>query len=242
MGFGINEPFKSSWHASNSLKKHVNKDCMTDRIYSLDSLFLPDCFSYNSHVTFPWWNNSPSRSLKIVEIHGVDPNIRSTRRRYWSNQCGYDLLADFELKRGCHDASLVVAHLQLMALVGETLLAFKAGRAFRREGTNIVEPSPVKGAIYITNGEDGLLHFIWKDRVTNNIEEVRFSISLYMVVSCIWDSRTLYYFLSTHRSWRWIKWPRVEYMSSSSRLLIKDTSWVPSLNCTTLFINLSSFS
>ena len=157
---------------------------------------------------------------------------------------GYDdLLADFELMRGWHDASLVVAHLQLMALVGgETLLAFKAGRAFRREGTNIVEPSPVKGAIYITNGEDGLLHFVWKDRVTNNIEEVRFSISLHMVVSCIWDSRTLYYFLSTHRSWRWIKWPRVEYMSSSSRLLIKDISWVLSCNCTTLFINLSSFS
>jgi len=70
-----------------------------------------------------------------------------------------------------------------MALVGgETLLAFKAGRAFRREGTNIVEPSPVKGAIYITNGEDGLLHFVWKDRVTNNIEEVSPSIFLQTVV------------------------------------------------------------
>ena len=54
----------------------------------------------------------------------------------------------------------------------EILLAFKAGRAFRREGTNIVEPSPTKGAIYLTNGEDGLLHFIWKNRVTNAIEEV----------------------------------------------------------------------
>jgi 26S proteasome regulatory subunit N13 len=73
-----------------------------------------------------------------------------------------------------------------MALVdGEILLAFKAGRAFRREGTNIVEPSPVKGAIYITNGEDGLLHFVWKDRVTNNIEEVRFSILLHCVASCV---------------------------------------------------------
>jgi hypothetical protein len=59
-----------------------------------------------------------------------------------------------------------------MALAGgETLLAFKAGRAFRREGSNVVEPSPVKGAIYLTNGEDGLLHFIWKDRVTNDIQE-----------------------------------------------------------------------
>lgn len=28
-----------------------------------------------------------------------------------------------------------------------------------------------KGAIMITNGEDGLLHFIWKNRVTNDVEE-----------------------------------------------------------------------
>jgi hypothetical protein len=55
----------------------------------------------------------------------------------------------------------------------DIVLAFKAGRAFRREGTNIVEPSPTKGAIYLTNGEDGLLHFFWKDRTTNTIEEVR---------------------------------------------------------------------
>jgi 26S proteasome regulatory subunit N13 len=54
----------------------------------------------------------------------------------------------------------------------DIVLAFKAGRAFRREGTNIVEPSPTKGAIYLTNGEDGLLHFFWKDRTTNAIEEV----------------------------------------------------------------------
>ncbi|KAJ3515388.1 hypothetical protein NLJ89_g1787 [Agrocybe chaxingu] len=54
----------------------------------------------------------------------------------------------------------------------EILLAFKAGRAFRREGSNVVEPNPTKGAIYLTNGvEDGLLHFIWRNRVTNDIEE-----------------------------------------------------------------------
>ena len=29
----------------------------------------------------------------------------------------------------------------------EARIAFKAGRAFRREGTNIVEPSATKGAI-----------------------------------------------------------------------------------------------
>ncbi|KAF8158332.1 proteasome complex subunit Rpn13 ubiquitin receptor-domain-containing protein [Crassisporium funariophilum] len=53
----------------------------------------------------------------------------------------------------------------------DILLSFKAGRAFRREGANVVEPSPTKGAIYLTNGDDGLLHFIWRNRTTNEIEE-----------------------------------------------------------------------
>jgi hypothetical protein len=52
------------------------------------------------------------------------------------------------------------------------LLAFKAGRAFRREGTNSVDPSPTKGAIILKNGDDGLLHFMWKNRSTNEVEEV----------------------------------------------------------------------
>lgn len=56
--------------------------------------------------------------------------------------------------------------------MAETLLAFKAGRAFRREGSNLVEPSATKGAILLQNGDDGLLHFIWKNRVTNSVEEV----------------------------------------------------------------------
>jgi hypothetical protein len=51
-----------------------------------------------------------------------------------------------------------------------SILAFKAGRAFRREGTNIVEPSADKGAIVIER-EDDLLHFIWKSRVTEETEE-----------------------------------------------------------------------
>ncbi|KXN88213.1 hypothetical protein AN958_07672 [Leucoagaricus sp. SymC.cos] len=53
----------------------------------------------------------------------------------------------------------------------DTLLAFKAGRAFRREGTNIIEPSPTKGAILLINGDDGLLHFQWKNRESGNVEE-----------------------------------------------------------------------
>ncbi|KAI0801915.1 adhesion regulating molecule [Irpex lacteus] len=52
-------------------------------------------------------------------------------------------------------------------------IAFKAGRAFRRENTNWVDPSPIKGAIVLQNGDDGLLHFIWRNRVTNeNVEDL----------------------------------------------------------------------
>jgi len=51
-----------------------------------------------------------------------------------------------------------------------TLLAFKAGRAFRRSGTNFVDPDTTKGAI-ILKKEDDLLHFIWKNRATNQVEE-----------------------------------------------------------------------
>jgi 26S proteasome regulatory subunit N13 len=54
----------------------------------------------------------------------------------------------------------------------DTHLAFKAGRAFRREGTNFVDPNPTKGAIILASGEDGLLHFMWKNRETDEIEEV----------------------------------------------------------------------
>ncbi|THV05249.1 adhesion regulating molecule [Dendrothele bispora CBS 962.96] len=55
--------------------------------------------------------------------------------------------------------------------MAETLLAFKAGRASRRGATNFVDPNPTKGAIMLTMGEDGLLHFMWKNRTTNDVEE-----------------------------------------------------------------------
>ena len=60
--------------------------------------------------------------------------------------------------------------------MAETRLAFKAGRAFRRGNTNFVDPDPTKGAILLQNGpDDGLLHFVWKDRTSGAVEEVRFS-------------------------------------------------------------------
>ncbi|KAG1718264.1 adhesion regulating molecule [Suillus lakei] len=58
----------------------------------------------------------------------------------------------------------------LTSTSGRTILAFKAGRAFRRAGTNFVDASPTKGAIVLTN-EDGLLHFMWKDRTTGELGE-----------------------------------------------------------------------
>lgn len=99
------------------------------------------------------------------------------------------LLADFKVITDASSRSLTslnqthTTHTDNPAMSireSEIVLAFKAGRAFRREGTNIVEPSPTKGAIYLTNGEDGLLHFIWKNRTTNTIEEV--NLDTYIIV------------------------------------------------------------
>ncbi|KAF8743912.1 hypothetical protein AX14_013969 [Amanita brunnescens Koide BX004] len=55
--------------------------------------------------------------------------------------------------------------------MAEPTLAFKAGRAYRREGTNFVDPNPTKGAIILSRGDDELLHFLWKNRTNDQIEE-----------------------------------------------------------------------
>lgn len=57
-------------------------------------------------------------------------------------------------------------------------MAFKAGRAFRRAGTNFVDPSPTKGAIWLKREEDDLVHFQWKSREADAYEEVRASCML----------------------------------------------------------------
>ncbi|KAJ7069887.1 adhesion regulating molecule [Mycena amicta] len=54
--------------------------------------------------------------------------------------------------------------------MADVLLALKAGRAFRQENSNTVDPSPTKGAIILTI-EDGLLHFTWKNRTTDVVDE-----------------------------------------------------------------------
>lgn len=57
--------------------------------------------------------------------------------------------------------------------MAESILAFKAGRAYRRDGTNFLDPNPTKGAIMLSRGDDELLHFLWKNRANEQIEEVR---------------------------------------------------------------------
>jgi hypothetical protein len=64
------------------------------------------------------------------------------------------------------------------------IIAFKAGRAFRREGTNFVDPSPEKGAVILYSGDDDLMHFIWKNRTSNEPEEVRLCLGLTADCSC----------------------------------------------------------
>ncbi|KAF9219166.1 adhesion regulating molecule [Gyrodon lividus] len=53
----------------------------------------------------------------------------------------------------------------------QTLLAFKAGRSIRRTGTDFVDAFPTKGAVTLSNSDDGLLHFVWKERTTGNVGE-----------------------------------------------------------------------
>ncbi|KAF9935894.1 hypothetical protein BGZ75_007806 [Mortierella antarctica] len=50
------------------------------------------------------------------------------------------------------------------------LLQFKAGRCFREEDTHTVKPDPAKGLVYMDE-EDGLMHFYWKNRTTNTLDD-----------------------------------------------------------------------
>jgi 26S proteasome regulatory subunit N13 len=52
------------------------------------------------------------------------------------------------------------------------MLNIKAGRAFRRASTSWVDPQATKGLLSLAPGDDGLLHFTWKNRETNSIEDV----------------------------------------------------------------------
>lgn len=48
-----------------------------------------------------------------------------------------------------------------------TLIEFRAGR-MNLVG-NMVHPDSRKGLVYMTQNEDGLMHFCWKDRATGKV-------------------------------------------------------------------------
>ncbi|KAG0352523.1 proteasome complex subunit Rpn13 ubiquitin receptor-domain-containing protein [Gamsiella multidivaricata] len=57
-----------------------------------------------------------------------------------------------------------------MASSRNPLLQFKAGRCFREGTTDTVQPDPTKGLVYMEE-EDGLMHFYWKNRATNTVDD-----------------------------------------------------------------------
>lgn len=59
------------------------------------------------------------------------------------------------------------------------MLNVKAGRAFRRENTSWVDPQVTKGTLALAPGDDGLLHLTWKNRETDNVEDVNCPCYLY---------------------------------------------------------------
>jgi len=60
------------------------------------------------------------------------------------------------------------------------LVEFMAGKMTMRGKT--VHPDPRKGSIFIHQSEDGLMHFCWKDAATNNVEDVRVTYILPLLI------------------------------------------------------------
>ncbi|KAG0240845.1 hypothetical protein BGW41_006600 [Actinomortierella wolfii] len=58
----------------------------------------------------------------------------------------------------------------MVTTVPPNLLQFKAGRCFREGDTKTVRPDPTKGLVYMAE-DDGLLHFYWKNRTTNTVDD-----------------------------------------------------------------------
>jgi hypothetical protein len=96
-------------------------------------------------------------------------------KREWIVQNGKLAAKTSDASRSVRTTQVISTREAMPLTERSTILAFKAGRAFRRGGTNIVEPSADKGAIVIERGEDELLHFMWKNRGTEDTEEVRLS-------------------------------------------------------------------
>ena len=54
----------------------------------------------------------------------------------------------------------------------DALVEFKAGRMFLNEQTKLVTPEKRRGLVQLKQSPDGIVHFIWKDRVSGAIEHV----------------------------------------------------------------------
>ncbi|KTW28583.1 hypothetical protein T552_01844 [Pneumocystis carinii B80] len=67
-------------------------------------------------------------------------------------------------------------------------IKFKAGKMIRDGTTNIVKPDTRKGMIFLRTENDGLLHFYWKDRTTDIIEEDLIIFPGEAEFSCVKDS------------------------------------------------------
>lgn len=50
---------------------------------------------------------------------------------------------------------------------GSNLVEFRAGRMNLID--KMVHPDTRKGLVYLTQGDDGLMHFCWKDRTTGKV-------------------------------------------------------------------------
>lgn len=139
--------------------------CNTVYSNSLEYLFLSDSIFYYVSRRGCLWRWTPSDIvLKASKGHEVLMKFTS---RYGDGVNNAYLSRAVTLTRRAQN------HIFQTFISTMPHLAFKAGRAFRREGTNFIDPSPTKGAIMLQTGEDGLLHFMWKNRLTNEVEEVR---------------------------------------------------------------------
>jgi len=93
------------------------------------------------------------------------------------------------------------------------LLEFRAGKMFR-EG-NLVKPDTRKGLIYLNQSpEDSLMHFYWKDRSTNKVEDDLIIFPQEAEFSKVQQSKDRVYILKFHSSQQklffWMQEPKAD--------------------------------
>ncbi|KXS19251.1 adhesion regulating molecule [Gonapodya prolifera JEL478] len=102
------------------------------------------------------------------------------------------------------------------------IVEFKAGKLFR-DGS-MVKPDPRRGLIYLYKSDDGLLHFVWKDRKTNAIEDDWIVFPMEATFMAVTQSKSRVFMLkfesSSAKHFYWMQEPSSE----------KDTSVVAKIN------------